>query len=191
MGSGLALLVSCELVSAVAAQPKPPLADEPRVLVTRFEVTGVSAFTPEQLRPLLADGEGRELTLTQIEGYAARITALYREHGYILARAYVPAQEMRGGVVELDVLEGRVGKVDITGLRHYNADYLRKYVEPRAPSRIFEASDFERGLLLLNDLPGLSVKSTLKPGSERRQKRAAVQFAEGAPNPIRVPSKQR
>jgi hypothetical protein len=34
-------------------------------------------------------------------------------------------------------------------------------------------------------------KSTLKPGSERRQKRAAVQLAEGAPNPIRVSSKQR
>ena len=164
--SGLVLLVSFVLVPAVAAQPKAPPSDDTRVLVTRFEVTGVSAFTPEQLRPLLADGEGLELTLAQIEGYAARITALYREHGYILARAYVPAQEMRGGGVELAVLEGRVGKIDITGLRHYSADYLRRYVEPRAPSRIFEASDFERGLLLLNDLPGLSLKSTLKPGSQ-------------------------
>src|SRR6266581_2940516 len=164
--SGLALLVSCALVSAVAAQPKPPLADEPRVLVSRFVVNGVSAFTPEQLRPILAEGEGRELTLAQLEGFAARITAFYREHGYILARAYVPAQEMRGGVVELAVLEGRVGKIDITGLRHYNADYLRRYVEPRSPSRVFEAGDFERGLLLLNDLPGLSLKSTLKPGTQ-------------------------
>ncbi len=163
--SGLAVLTLFVLVPAVLAQPQPRPGDEARVLVSRFTVTGVSVFTPEQLRPLLAEGEGRELTLSQIEGFAARITALYREHGYILARAYVPAQEMRDGVVELAVLEGRVGKVDITGLRHYSADYLRRYVEPRAPSRVFEAGDFERGLLLLNDLPGLSVKSTLKPGA--------------------------
>ena len=53
--SGLALLVSYVLASAVAAQPKAPPSDDTRVLVTRFVVTGVSAFTPEQLRPLLAD----------------------------------------------------------------------------------------------------------------------------------------
>jgi hemolysin activation/secretion protein len=161
----LALLVLLVLAPTGFAQPTAPPSTDTRVLVSRFVVTGVSVFTPEQLRALLADGEGRELTLAQIEAFAARITALYREHGYILARAYVPAQEMRGGVVELAVLEGRVGKVDITGLRHYSADYLRRYVEPRSPSRVFEAGDFERGLLLLNDLPGLSVKSTLKPGA--------------------------
>jgi hemolysin activation/secretion protein len=163
--SALALLVLLVLAPAGFAQPQAPPRDDSRVLISRFVVTGVSVFTPEQLRALLADGEGRELTLAQIEAFAARITALYREHGYILARAYVPAQEMRGGVVELAVLEGRVGKVDITGLRHYSADYVRRYVEPRSPSRVFEAGDFERGLLLLNDLPGLSVKSTLKPGA--------------------------
>jgi hemolysin activation/secretion protein len=162
----LALLIFLALAPAASAQPQAPPRDEPRVLVSHFVVTGVSAFPPEQLRALLADGEGRELTLTELEGFAARITALYREHGYILARASVPAQEMRDGVVELAVLEGRIGKIDITGLRHYSADYLRRYVEPRAPSRIFEAGDFERGLLLLNDLPGLSLKSTLKPGTQ-------------------------
>jgi hemolysin activation/secretion protein len=129
-------------------------------------VTGVSVFSRDRIHELLASGEGRELTLADIESLAARITALYRENGYILARTYVPAQEIRGGVVEIAVLEGRVGKIDITGLRHYNADFLRRYVEPRSRERVFEAGDFERGLLTLNDLPGLSVKSTLRPGTE-------------------------
>jgi POTRA domain-containing ShlB-type protein len=92
---------------------------------------------------------------------AGRITDLYREHGYILARAYVPAQEMRDGAVEIAVVEGRVGKIDINGLRHYNPEFVRRYVVPPPPGRVFEASALERGLLNLNDLPGLSVKSTL------------------------------
>ena len=148
----------------ILAQPQTPVPGVPRVQGSRFAVTGVTVFPQEQVQALLASSEGRELTLAEIEGLANGITAFYREQGYILARAYVPAQEMRGGVVEIAVLEGRVGKIDISRLRHYNADYLRRYVEPRSASRVFEAGDFERGLLTLNDLPGLSVKSTLKPG---------------------------
>lgn len=150
----------------VAAQPQRPPPVPPRVQVSRFSVTGVTVFSQDRIQELLAPGEGRELTFAEIESFAARITALYREHGYILARAYVPAQEMRDGVVEIAVLEGRVGKIDINGLHHYDADYLRRYVEPRSPGRVFEAGSFERGLLTLNDLPGLFVKSTLRPGAE-------------------------
>jgi hemolysin activation/secretion protein len=164
--SALAVLAFLAPSPEVAAQPQAPPGDPPRILVSRFVVTGVSAFSQDPVQALLASGEGRELTLAEIEGLAARITALYRERGYILARAYVPAQEMRDGVVEIAVLEGRVAKIDINGLRHYNADYLRRYVEPRSPKRVFEAGDFERGLLTINDLPGLAVKSTLRPGAE-------------------------
>lgn len=166
MVSVLALLALFTLVPDAPAQPQAPQPGDTRVLVSRFVVTGVTVFAQDPVRALLADGEGRELTLGQMEGFAARITAFYREHGYILARAYVPAQEMRDGVVEIAVLEGRIAKIDITGLRHYSADYLRRYVEPRSLARAFEAADFERGLLVLNDLPGLSLKSTLKPGAE-------------------------
>ena len=166
MFSVLTLLALLSLPPDGSAQPQTPARDDTRVLVSRFVVTGVTVFPMDKLRPLLAPAEGRELTLAQIEAVAAQVTALYREHGYILARAYVPAQEMRDGVVQIAVLEGRVAKIDITGLRHYSADYLRPYVEPRSPNRVFEAGDFERGLLVLNDLPGLSFKSTLKPGAE-------------------------
>lgn len=164
--SALTLLVLVILISAAPARPQTPSREDPRVFVSRFVVTGVTVFAQEPLRAVLTDAEGRELTLAQIEAVAARITALYRQHGYVLARAYVPAQEMRLGVVEIAVLEGRVAKINFKGLNHYSADYLRPYVEPRSPARVFEADAFERGVLLLNDLPGLALKSTLKPGAE-------------------------
>ena len=151
-----------------AGSSQPAVSSDPvtRVRVDRFVVTGVSVFPEDQIQALLASGKGQELTLAEIDGLAARITALYRERGYILARAYVPAQDVRDGTVEIAVVEGRVGKVDIRGLRHYNADFVRRYVEPPPPGRVFESAAFERGLLNLNDLPGLSVKSTLRPGDE-------------------------
>jgi POTRA domain, ShlB-type len=46
---------------------------------------------------------------------AVRVTGLYRDRGYFLARAYLPAQEIEGGIVRIAVLEGRY---DSTGERH-------------------------------------------------------------------------
>jgi hemolysin activation/secretion protein len=104
-------------------------------------VTGVSVFPEDQIQALLASGKGQELTLAEIEGLAARITALYRERGYILARAYVPAQDVRDGTIQIAVVEGRVGKVDIRGLRHYNADFVRRYVEALPPHIVDRPSE--------------------------------------------------
>ncbi len=145
--------------------PVPPSGSD-SVTVSVFRVTGATVFPPEKLHTLLAEGEGRALTLAQIEGLAARITDFYREHGYILARAYIPAQEMRDGVVEIAVLEGRVGRIEVNGVRWYDPDYLRSYVRPAPATPVFEFGSFERGMLLLNELPGLEAKSSLKPGAE-------------------------
>jgi hemolysin activation/secretion protein len=152
------------------AQPAPGPAilapEEAKVLVSRFRVTGSTVFLPEELQALLADGEGKALTLTEIEALAGRITAHYRRRGYILARAYVPAQEIREGIVEIAVLEGRIGEIRVEGAKWYSPDYLRSYLAPVEAAPVFKEDRHERGLLLLNDLPGLAVKSVLKPGAE-------------------------
>jgi hemolysin activation/secretion protein len=135
-------------------------------MVNRFLVTGSTVFPPEDLQALVADGEGKGLTLKEIEAFAERITAHYRSKGYILARAYVPAQEIREGVVEIAVLEGRIGRIDVQGATWYKPDLLRSYVRPAPERPVFQSDQHERGLLLLNDLPGLEVRSILKPGAE-------------------------
>ena len=56
---------------------------------------------------------GRELSLADLDQAAARVTKFYRQSGYPVARAYVPAQEIKDGVVEIAVLEGRFGKLDL------------------------------------------------------------------------------
>ena len=54
---------------------------------------------------LVADAEGRSLTLSRIEGLAKRITDYYHAHGYPLARAVIPPQTIEDGVVEIRVNE--------------------------------------------------------------------------------------
>ncbi|MGH7388704.1 MAG: ShlB/FhaC/HecB family hemolysin secretion/activation protein [Candidatus Rokuibacteriota bacterium] len=158
------------LVLLVSALPAPVSAQAPSlpvtVRVTGFRFTGVTIFTPEELRAVVRAAEGRGLTLAQLETLAALITAKYRERGHLLARAYVPAQDLVDGVVEIAVSEGRIGQVQVTGARRYGPAFLGAHVRPDPAQPVFDARRFERGLLLLNDLPGLQVKSTLAPGGE-------------------------
>lgn len=76
------------------SRSSPTPSEEVRLLASAFRITGSTAFSPEELAALLADGEGKALTLQEIEALAGRITAHYRTKGYILARAYVPPQDL-------------------------------------------------------------------------------------------------
>ena len=162
------LLVAVPLLAAsVSAQSPPSRAPGMAafVRVTAFRFTGNTILASSEAQALVSEGVGRDLTLAQIEALAARVTVWYRERGFLLARAYVPAQEIADGVVEIAVSEGRIGAVEVRGARRYDPAFLRAHVLLGRDRPAFQAEDFERSLFLLNDLPGLEVKSTLKQGA--------------------------
>lgn len=136
-----------------------------RVEVKGFRITGVRAFPEAELQKLLADSVNKTLDLEQLRELAGRITRYYREHGYLLARAYLPAQEIRGGIVEIAVLEGRLGKLKIENHSLVSDAAVRRTLADIQVGKAVEAGSLERRLLLLNDLPGVEVRSTLKPGA--------------------------
>jgi hemolysin activation/secretion protein len=145
--------------------------DSFRVLVKGFRITRATAFAEANLTPLLKDYVGRELSLADLEEAAAVITRFYRDRGYFVARAYVPAQEIREGIVEITVLEGRLGALKIfvpEGRRSETSPRLvRGILSAQQPAgSVIRSSGLERGLLLLSDTPGITARATLAPGTE-------------------------
>src|SRR5690625_311202 len=99
-----------------------PTPGGPSLYVRRFRLDGNSAFSEAERRALLAGRRGRELNLGELQAAAQRLSAHDRQQGYLLTRAYLPAQEVEDGVVEIAVLEGRYGEVlveDRVGLRGF------------------------------------------------------------------------
>ncbi len=156
----------CPLPQGIAPpSPRPtPPADQRRILINSFAITGNTVFTEEELRGLIADREGTELTLTDIYGLADRLTEFYQDHGYSLTVVTVPAQRMLGGVLRLEVVEGRVGKLIFAGNQHYSDALLAHHLDRIKPGTILRFADLEGELLRLNDLPGLVARSVLVPG---------------------------
>lgn len=145
--------------------PADPAAEAgPRLQVNGFILDGNQALPSAELLTLLADLAGRELSVAQLQGAANRITRLYRERGYPLARAYLPAQEITDGMVKIAVLEGRYGQVQINDQAGLRGGALAPLTTLQSGDAV-QGQSLERSLLLLQDLPGIEVKSTLRPGA--------------------------
>lgn len=145
--------------------PADPSAEAgPRLQVNGFTLEGNSALGSEELLGLLADLPGKELSVGQLQAAANRITRRYREQGYPLARAYLPAQEIDGGVVKIAVLEGRYGEVRVDNPVGLGGSALAPLAALKAGDAV-QGHPLERSLLLLQDTPGVEVKSTLRPGA--------------------------
>ncbi|RWQ58826.1 ShlB/FhaC/HecB family hemolysin secretion/activation protein [Mesorhizobium sp.] len=132
------------------------------------EIEGSTVYTDDQLRELYAELLGKKVTLLQVFEVAAKITARYGNDGYLLSRVIVPPQELNqaGAVIRLQAVEGYIDEViwpdGVERYRNFFDDYAAKITAER-PAR---ADRLERYLLLANDLPGLTFKSTLR-ASER------------------------
>src|SRR5690606_18134760 len=135
----------------------------PSLAINGFTLQGNGAIASAELLPLLADLQGRTVALGELQAGANRITQLYRERGYPLARAYIPAQEIDGGVVQIAVMEGRYGEVGLNNQSRVSGAALAPLAALK-PGEAVRSAELERSLLLLQDTPGVEVKSTLKPG---------------------------
>lgn len=153
------------LPEAAPARPALSLPSDVKLQIKAFRITGAREFSEAHLLALLADSTDRELSLAQLQGLAERITAHYREQGYLLARAYLPAQDIKDGLLTIAVLEGRLGKVRLDNRSLLNDATAQRQLDDLHPGDAVQAAALERSLLLLNELPGAEVHSTLKPGA--------------------------
>lgn len=137
----------------------------PKVRVNALQVTGETLFSDEQLIAPTGFTPGSELNLSDLRNIASRIARYYNDRGYFLAQAYLPAQDIEGGVVTIAVIEGRYGAIDLRNQSRLKDSVARGVLSGLDSGDIVDSAPLERRLLLLSDIPGVAVRSTLAPGS--------------------------
>lgn len=133
-------------------------------LVKSIQITGNALFDTPTLQALVADAEGKSLTLSQLNELAARITDYYHSHGYPLARAIIPAQTIQSGIVRIEIIEARYGKISLDNRSRVNDPLLQATLSPLQSGQAIGQTELDHALLLLSDIPGVVVAATLKPG---------------------------
>ena len=134
----------------------------------QFQITGVifegnRTLDDSRLQAIAADYLNRDITFADVQELAAKVTAAYRDAGYILTRAVAPPQRISDGQLRIRVLEGFIEDTEIQGDVGGALWLLQRHAERIAAARPLTAEVLERELLLAGDLSGFTVRSILTP----------------------------
>jgi len=131
------------------------------ISIQDVEISGARADNAEVLKSYAKSKlVGSPKSIQDIQAVASEMTQIFfKTKGFDLSRVYLPVQSLdeNNAVLKLSILEGKYGKINIVGADDYN----RKLIEKRlgiASGEQLEAKRLERGLLLVDDLPGLKVE---------------------------------
>ena len=143
-----------------------PVPPESPFLLKKITIIGNESFSGETLHALLADAEGTEQDIEQLGKLAARITQFYQGQGYSLVRAVVPAQTISEGNVTIQVIEAKYGQVNMINNSRVTDGLLEATLAPMQSGTVISDANMYSSLLLLSDIPGLVINSTLSPGAK-------------------------
>lgn len=164
-----------------ASQPPGCLSPSPqsdRFLVTKIEVKGNTVLEKE-IQQAIAPLENRELTFEDLICLRSQITQLYITNGYITSGAFLPNnQDLSSGIVQIQVVEGKLEDIEITGLQRLEPGYVRSRLKLGATQPLNQ-QHLDRALKLLQLDPLIArVNAELTAGSTPGQSILIVNLTE-------------
>ena len=150
---------------------KAPMQDSGKtILVKSFTFSGNDHVNKEILQALVKEYENKELTFTQITELTSSITKYYREKGYFVARAYLPAQNIleNDNVLEIAIIEGNYGEFQLKNNSLVKDSSVQAMLDDaKARDNVISTNTLERSMLIINDTAGVVVtQADVKPGKD-------------------------
>lgn len=113
-------------------QPSSPPTDfSTQIVVKKFEISGGTVFTAAELDQITARFTNRSIGFAELLQVANDITQLYVSKGYVSSGAFIPGDQtfdVRGGVVKVQINEGRIADIVVTGTQRLSPDYIKSRI---------------------------------------------------------------
>lgn len=135
--------------------------------VLEYAIEGNSRLSFDEIAEAVMPFMGPDRKLDDVIAAAAALEKVYRDKGYLTVSVDVPEQKISGGVINLRVQEGRVGKLTIRGARYYSPGEIRAALPEVAEGSIPNFPEFQKQLAALTQTaPDRSITPTLKAGGK-------------------------
>ena len=152
-----------EVIDKTRPTRKAPAA-APTFFLKKIKLRGNSVVSDEILMPFVDLGEGKDVNLKMLNDMADKISAFYASEGYLLARAFIPKQEIKDNTAVITIYEGRINKVIVKGNEKLSKKSIQKRMRVVQNKLAIKEQTLERVLLELNEIMGVEATTVLKPG---------------------------
>lgn len=159
-----------------------PLADlpGPAVDVSSFRFEGRTLLPQATLDAVVARYRRAGVKFAELQRAAAEVGQAYRAAGWVV-RSYLPQQDVTDGVITIRIVEARFGGVQVdagAGVR-LKLDMATAFIEAaQAKGEALNADALERGLLILNEVPGVKASGSLQEGQQAGQTVLALKLSD-------------
>ena len=152
-----------------------------QVFASDIHVTGSTVFSDAELAEVTAPFKNRTLTTEDLERLRLALTLLYVNNGYITSGAIIPDQDVVGGVITVQIIEGSLAKIEVEGHDWFRAGYLRDRIERGAQTPLRLEPLQERLQLLQQDRRIEQINAELRPGEKRGDSIMQLNVKEASP----------
>ncbi len=137
------------------------------IYIREYRVQGAHQLPPVEVEAAVYPYLGPGRTAVDVEQARAALEKAYQAKGYQTCSVVVPPQQSRGGVVFLQVIEGKVAHLRVNGARYFLPDRIKAQARSLAEGKVVNFNDVSRDIVSLNQLPDRQVTPTLiRPGDE-------------------------
>ena len=171
-------LMSCAIMAQAGAEDTNPIG---RFEIVRFDVQGNTLLPVPVVDRLLAPFAGKERDFGSVQMALEALEAAYRQQGYNLVKVVLPEQELNHGVVQLRVIETRIGKITVAGNKYHDAANIRRSLPGLREGESPNLADVSASLKLANENPAKQTTLQLQSGDQDDQVNAVLAVTDEKP----------
>jgi hemolysin activation/secretion protein len=178
-------VVACLVVAAsLAFSSLQVLGADPvslRFDITAYRVEGNTLLTNNQVQSAVAPFRGTQRDFADIQRALEALETAYRKAGFGAVQVFLPEQELQGGIVVLRVVESRIGKVEITGNKHFDSGNIRRSLPALKEGQTPNSRALADNLRAANESPVKQARVVLRPSSTPNEVDAKVEVEDESP----------
>jgi hemolysin activation/secretion protein len=153
------------VIKGVPAAPTlVPMTSGVRFVLRDIRFGPSALLTQAELADLAAGHVGKEVDFSDLTKIVGEVNALYRQHGVLTASASLPQQKIQGGVVVIDLLEARVGQVEVKGSQYTRPNYVAGWFASELGQPL-DAAQLEDRIKRFNRSSDVKIGANLRPGA--------------------------
>lgn len=154
-------------VKAEAEEPVDEISEQPgktfELKAVVFE--GNETVSNEDLQKAVQGWIGKQVSFTDLKKIASELKSYYRDKRFVAAYVYLPPQKIEDGIIEIRVVEGRLGNIKIEDNKWFSDKVIRRNLSLKEGEVIY-FQDLNDSLSSLNKNPDIKARALLAPGRE-------------------------
>ena len=157
----LPLLTHAQTAPATSASSTAPTTFQ----VNEYLVRGNTLLDPVTIESSVEPYLGPGRSMDDVHGARDALQKLYQSRGYQSVVVEVPPQQVKGGIILLQVVQNSIGHVRVVGSKYHSPEAIRDAVPSLTAGTVPNFNQVQQELTDVNRQPGRQVIPQLSPGS--------------------------